>query len=39
MSTMNPSNIINQSLIDDIKQSNHIRYKNEQLKKDIELLK
>ncbi len=39
LSTLNSTNVINQTLIDDIKHINDIRYKNEQLKKQIELLK
>lgn len=39
LSTLNSSNIVNQTLLADIKQSNDIRYENEQLKKEIELLK
>jgi len=36
---MNPTSIINQSLVDDVKRISDIRYENEQLKKEIELLK
>lgn len=39
LSTLNSSNVVNETLLADIKQSNDIRYENEQLKKDIELLK
>jgi len=38
-SKLNPTNVINQSLINDIKQTQDIRFENEQLKKEIELLK
>ena len=39
LSTLNSSNIVNQTLLTDIKQSQEIRRQNEQLKKDVELLK
>jgi hypothetical protein len=38
-STMSSSNIVNQSLHNDVKRISDIRYENEQLKKEIELLK
>lgn len=39
LSTLNSSNVVNQTLLTDIKQSQEIRRENEQLKKQIELLK
>jgi len=36
---MNRTNVVNQSLIDDVKRISDIRYDNEQLNKEIELLK
>lgn len=39
VSKSNPTNTINQSLINDIKQAQNIRFENEQLRKEIELLK
>ncbi|CAF1010240.1 unnamed protein product [Adineta steineri] len=38
-STMNSTNVVNQSLVNDVKRITDIRYENEQLKKEIELLK
>ena len=38
-SRTNSSGIVNQSLVDDVKRMNGIRYENERLKKEIELLK
>ncbi|CAF4219148.1 unnamed protein product, partial [Adineta steineri] len=37
-STMNSTNVVNQSLVNDVKRITDIRYENEQLKKEIELL-
>ncbi|CAF1521138.1 unnamed protein product [Rotaria sp. Silwood1] len=39
LSKIDSNNIINQTLVDDVKRINDLRYENEQLKKDIQLLK
>ncbi|CAF1623276.1 unnamed protein product [Adineta ricciae] len=39
VSTRHQTNVINQSLVDDVRRIHDLRYENEQLKKDIELLK